>query len=181
MVEPAEFLAGRVPEAEEAARWGSTSLRVESYLGDKMPPVELVTSVRAVVLRGCEVLVVRDPDGLHITPGGRREPGESLEETLRREVLEETGWTVEETHLLGFGRFRHLGPEPPGYRYPYPVFLHLVYVARAGSYLPEAREKDGYELASGFFPIERVRMLSLRATQRVFLLAAYGQAARGLV
>ena len=175
-------MAGRTPDAEEASiRWEKLGLRVESYLCDGMPPLELVTSVRAVVLRGREVLAVRDPGGLHVMPGGRREPGESVPETLRREVLEETGWAVEKPRLLGFLCFRHLGPKPEGYRYPYPVSLHLVYVARAESYATEAREVDGYELASGFFRVERVWMLPLSTTQRVFLAAALREAVRGLV
>jgi len=41
-----------------------------------------------------EVLVVREQNGAHLWPGGRREPNETLIETAQREVLEETGWTV---------------------------------------------------------------------------------------
>ncbi|MBS0410947.1 MAG: NUDIX domain-containing protein [Proteobacteria bacterium] len=45
-------------------------------------------------------------------PGGRPEPGESWEDTFRREMCEETGCTVGEARLLGFCRSACLtGPE----------------------------------------------------------------------
>ena len=49
----------------------------------------LVASVRVVVLKNSAVVVVRARDGFrHIIPGGRREPGETTEQTARREALE---------------------------------------------------------------------------------------------
>ncbi|MEU4566223.1 NUDIX domain-containing protein [Micromonospora sp. NPDC023956] len=40
--------------------------------------------------------------------GGHLEPGEELEDALRREVFEETGWTV--SHVLGLvGEYRYTG------------------------------------------------------------------------
>jgi ADP-ribose pyrophosphatase YjhB (NUDIX family) len=42
-------------------------------------------------------------------PGGRPEPGEAWEQTLRREILEETCATVTGARLLGFVRSRCVG------------------------------------------------------------------------
>lgn len=82
--------------AEESVAWGedhSLKMRLTSHFCQDLPPLDLITSVRAIVLRDQhEILVVDEPGGVsHILPGGRREPGELLEQTLRREVLEETG------------------------------------------------------------------------------------------
>ncbi len=116
--------------------------------------------------------MVRDPVALHILPGGRREPGETLHQTLRREVLEETGWGLEEPSLLGVRHFRHLQPKPPRYAQPYPDFFQAVYVAHAGGFDPDAREADGYELGAGFRSLAEVRRLALPPNERVFLRAA---------
>jgi ADP-ribose pyrophosphatase YjhB (NUDIX family) len=61
-------------------------------------------------------MVVRDPGSVHILPGGRRRGGESLEQTLRRELLEETGWTINQPQLLGVRHFHQFGPTPAALR-----------------------------------------------------------------
>ncbi len=85
--------------------------------------------MRAVVTQGENALVITSPDREHILPGGRREPGESLIETLRREALEEAGWSLRSLRLLGFKHFHHIIPRPDNhpYPYPYPDFLQVVY------------------------------------------------------
>ena len=166
------FLARQGEYVEETQTWGGGSLplRVRSYLSDDLPPIALVTTVRAVVFQDSHVLVIEDADGnVHLTPGGRCETGETLEETLRREVLEETGWTLQEVRLLGLLHFHHLVDKPEGYRYPYPDFVQLIYTGQAGEYRGEAREVDDYELDACFQPLEQLERLSLSASQRMFL------------
>ncbi len=163
------------PSVEETAVWGhgTLPLRITSHLSCEHPPVDFVTSVRAVVLQGDAVLVVRDAaDSFHVTPGGRREKGESLQATLRREVLEETGWTLAGASMLGFMRFQHLAPKPVDYLYPYPDFVQLVYVAHADKFVPEARQFDEYVLESGFQDLDELHCLHLSSSQRLFLDAA---------
>ncbi len=59
----------------------------------------------AVVRRGDAYLVTRRLKGTHLEglwefPGGKCEPGEALEECLRREIVEELGVNVDIKHLL---------------------------------------------------------------------------------
>jgi len=91
------FLSRRRPLCEEVTVWGSGQfpLRVVSYFCTELPPLEFITSVRAIVIKDGQVLVLRDTEETHIVPGGRCEPGETLAETLRREILEETGWLTD--------------------------------------------------------------------------------------
>ena len=169
---PAEFLSAHVAQAEEDYRWGELRLHVTSYRCPDLPPPELITSARAVVLAADGVLVVRDPTGVHILPGGRRQAGETLEQTVRREVLEETGWVIDPPRLLGVKHFRHVGPKPAGYRYLYPDFFQVVYGAQAHRFEPGGRETDGYELGAEFQPTAEVQCLPLYPSERLFLAAA---------
>ncbi|HEU5097731.1 MAG TPA: hypothetical protein VFU22_01715, partial [Roseiflexaceae bacterium] len=82
MLSLADFLTDNRPRIEELIRWDDLRLRVTSYLTAEVPPLGLVTSVRAIVLNDESVVVVRAPEGLHLLPGGRREPGEALVDTL---------------------------------------------------------------------------------------------------
>ena len=135
--------------AEEDFVWGDLPIHGAYYVTAAPPPEELVTSVRAVVLCGERVLVCRNSDAVHALPGGRREPGETFEETLRREVLEETGYAIERPRLLGTAYLRHLGPKPAGYGFPHPDFLWAVYVAESDGQRVEVPDDD-YELEAWF-------------------------------
>jgi ADP-ribose pyrophosphatase YjhB (NUDIX family) len=68
-------------------------------------PTELRLSVSAVVWRepgSRELLLMRRSDNGHWgLPGGYVEPGESVTEATRREVIEETGYSVEVGRLIG--------------------------------------------------------------------------------
>jgi 8-oxo-dGTP diphosphatase len=169
-----------MPLAEETTIWGAGrfAFRVTGYLTSELPPLESITSVRGLVFRGDSMLCLSEPEGIHLFPGGRREPGEALEETLRRELLEEAGCRLAEVSLLGFMHFHHLNPAPPGYPYPYPDFLQLVYVAAAAD--PDRRTPPvpSDEIQYAFRPIAAVQALDLSPGQQLYLQAALRTRAR---
>ncbi len=153
--------------------WGGLPLEATYYLADKLPSLDYVTSVRAVVFNDGAVLVIRDGDGNYfVVPGGRREAGEAIEATLRREIVEETGWQIVRPAYLGFVHYHHLGPRPAGFTYLYPDFLQLIYVARAGRFTPQATINDEYVVASSFVPLQAARQLKMSRSQQVLLEAA---------
>ena len=167
------FLARHVPVGTESVVWDHLfRFHVATYLSDEFPPLELVTSVRAIVLLDGLVLVQRDRDSLHVLPGGRREAGESLEATPHREVREETGWTLGWVSSLGFMHYHHLGPKPPDHPYPYPDFVQVVYAARATTFSAESKLDDDFEMESSFIPTADLEGLGLSRREVTYLDAA---------
>ena len=65
----------------------------EKNYTDDMPVFEK-TGVRAIICKDGRYAMQRSADGEYKIPGGGMESGESCEETLIREVLEETGLKV---------------------------------------------------------------------------------------
>jgi 8-oxo-dGTP pyrophosphatase MutT (NUDIX family) len=184
----ATFLARFSACAVQEELWGESRLQVSEHLCSELPPDELITSVRAVILvadgasadaPGHQLLVVHDPHALHILPGGRRESGETLLATLRRELLEETGWELGEPVLIGFRHLCHLTPRPPAYRYPYPSFFHVVYAVYGHTCRPEARKADDYVQGVSLVPLAETTALPLPAGQRHLLAAAQAALTRG--
>lgn len=167
--ELADFLAAHPPLVEQHVAWGELHLEMKSALCADLPPVAFITSVRSVVFHNDQVLVVRDPTSHHLLPGGRVESGEGLADTLRRELLEESGWSIDHISLLGFKHFHHLTPRPEQYLYPYPDFLQVIYVAHAVEFHAESKQSDIYELEVGFYPLEQARALTLTEDNRLFL------------
>ena len=176
--ELAEFLGPLTPFTEEIVSWPTGTMRLACYLTDRTPPHRYVSSARAVVIDGDGVLVVRDPSNRHIMPGGRLEPSETPEDALRREVTEETGWSLACFRPIGILHYTYTDPVPEGRTFPYADFLQIVYAGSPGGYRPELREEDGYELDSEFVPIAYARSLPLNAGQQVFLSAALGKSLR---
>lgn len=157
------FLAGKKPfhEAEDAWADGDMPLRLRYFRSDEQPPEEYITSVRCLLFQDDSVLVVSNREGRHILPGGRREAGETFEQTLRREVAEETGWSIDSISRLGFIHLQHLDPKPPGYRFPHPHFFQVVCVAHASTPVPEWVRDDDYEEAVAFVPIGKLHRLGM--------------------
>jgi 8-oxo-dGTP pyrophosphatase MutT (NUDIX family) len=169
----ATFLANLLPAATEPIEWGDTiKLQATAYLSDTLPPPHYISSVRAIVISDDRVLVQRDQHNRHILPGGQREPDELTEATVRREVAEETGWSLGPLTLLGVTHYHHLTPKPADYAYPYPDFCWPIYLAEATDFSPAAKLDDGYEIGTEFLPVESVRTLPLTPIQTAYLEAA---------
>lgn len=167
----AAFLARGAVIGRERQVWGTaTTLDVASYRCAELPPLTYVTSVRALVFRGDEVLATRQGEVWHIMPGGRREGDEELVATLAREVLEESGWTLGNPTLLGCLHLCHLTPRPAWSTYPYPDFLQPIYLASAAEFCPDALLPNEYEPDPyTFHRIAEVLTLPLPAVERCFL------------
>ena len=124
---------------------------------------------RPLILPGTNVLVLDASDRLLLMrradtgewglPGGFMEPGETLEETARREVLEETGLTIGEMVFIRL----FSGPDCY-YRYPNGDEVYSVvaaYLTRDFTGALERRSPEASELA--FFGLHDQPVRTLRA------------------
>jgi 8-oxo-dGTP diphosphatase len=122
-------------------------------LSAHLPPLELVTSAFVFAFAEDRLLMTNLTRRGWDIPGGHVEPGEHPEETVHREVFEETVATLNAVHLLGYQYLRLSGPKPAFYRYPHPdsyLAFYWAHVATLSDFLPTA-ETQGRAL---FPPIE---------------------------
>ena len=95
-------------------------------------PDRPIVGVGVVVWRGDRVLLIRRGKpprvGQWSLPGGAQELGETVAETARREVLEETGLELAVLDLLTVVDLIEPGDEPDRYRYHYTL---IDFVAEA--------------------------------------------------
>lgn len=86
-----------------------------------------VRQAGGIVVRGDEVVLRRTPRGEYLFPKGHLEPGESLEETARREVAEELGLEAEVVARAGEVSFSYQGED----------YLVTYFLMRATRDLPD--------------------------------------------
>ena len=141
--------------------------------------VEQAVSAGGVVYRrgaqGVEVVLCgRTPEGLWALPKGTPERGETLEETARREVSEETGLGVEIQQELGTIRYEFARPAQ-GVRFEKTVHHFLMRPSGAGS----VEQHDGeYDRVAWFAAGEALRIMTHRDEAQVVrrALVALGEA-----
>ena len=164
-----------VPDATEQWHWPDIGQHfdVKGYLTTIEPPLELVVSVRAIAIRGDEVFVFASEGETHAIPGGRREPEETPDAALVREIREETGCAIAGVPKpLGILHLHNRSPrrEDPRYKYPYPDTLQWVFVAEVTG---DATPSDDPFVDNGrFVPFDEAHALLRSPGERLFLEAA---------
>lgn len=135
--------------------WLPLPNEIALILDENLPPPHLVTSALALAFDGDHLLMTNLAQRGWDIPGGHREADETPEQTMRREVWEESGAILEEVRVLGYQRIRLLGPVPTDYRYPYPDSYQVLYLGRVSQLPPflatdETQERALFSLSAAY-------------------------------
>lgn len=116
-------------------------------------PLLLPGALVAILDTARRVMLTRRVDtGEWSLPGGHMEPGETIEDTARREVLEETGLVVGELALLGLFSGKDFY-----YRYPNGDEIYKLTVVFTAEHPGGELELDRTEVAGAeFFALDRL-------------------------
>lgn len=103
-------------------------------------------AARAIIIRDGKLLALKKMDGSYTLPGGAHDPGESIEQGLQRECLEEIGTAVQINRLAYVGDyFKPKSSIPPSTRHQIEFLFDCSvsdsYIAQSGSH-PDKRQVD---------------------------------------
>jgi ADP-ribose pyrophosphatase YjhB (NUDIX family) len=152
--------------------------RVDLVLTDVLPPVELTPTsfVIGIADDGGVVLANHSRRGPEIT-GGHVDPGETPEQTARREGLEESGAEYGTLWPIGYLRCVSQGSVPDDHPYPHPVGYQALY---AGAVLSMEPRDDYLECGRPVtVDAEGIGLLARPLARRLALLHAAALAAVG--
>ncbi len=139
-------------------------------LSAKLPPEELIITSLVLAFAGDRFLQTHLVKRGWDVPGGHVEPGESPEETARREVYEETGARLGPLHLLGNQHLHLLCPRPASYQASYPDSYQVFYWAHVTSLdtlIPTAETRG----AALFAPADAQALPWVQAHRELYLAA----------
>ena len=149
--------------------WDGVPLAFRTCISDELPPRAFVGSVRAIVLHDDEVLLVHSSVPI-LSVGGRCKRGETIEQTLFREVAEETGWKVSPVGVIGFIHCRHLDEQRPDWGRPAPDFIDPLFAVVAEAF--DVMLMGSTDSKCEFVLIDEVEGLGVDEISRRFLCEA---------
>lgn len=115
--------------AFKTAYWGEDlSTEVVFEATEEFPELELVTACMVIARHGNDTIVFSKPERGWGLPGGHREEGETAEECLHREAMEEAAMTLENLELIGRWATKKRFHSPHNAKYP-DTGYQLLYVA----------------------------------------------------
>ena len=103
-----------------------------------IPPTMRITQVYGILFDANGSILIRNDDGVCGLIGGTPEQGETREETLHREVLEEVNCEISDLHYLGY-------QEVHGDGEPYAQLRYIAKIKKVGPVRPDPDNGKTYE------------------------------------
>ncbi|MGW7681277.1 NUDIX domain-containing protein [Kribbella sp. NPDC054772] len=135
----------RFPELFTSGYWEWGDLDVRYTLEE--PQDELISNVHVVCRTAGGIVVCANDLGWRFLPGGTREPGETIEQLVEGELLEEAGARLTGPMTwLGAHRADHRRPAPYRPHLPHPVSYWANFVADAVIEQEPTNPEDGEQV-----------------------------------
>jgi 8-oxo-dGTP pyrophosphatase MutT (NUDIX family) len=141
--------------------WGDESVQWELHSSATIPELDKCTAAFCVAITQDKILLEREERGWGML-GGHIDVGESIEQALERECLEEGGFTIKDPILFGYRKIIATKPvnhPNPAMAYPFPISYIAYYYATNDKALSKPTEQEVLEVKS--FTIGKIRSLDI--------------------
>ncbi len=144
-----KFLTNTVDKKVLEGFWGKNS-HWEFYLSSTLPNKKLCTAIFGVPKFQNGILLTKTARGWEL-PGGHREKGEEVFETLTREIFEETGFKTQRAIIYGYRKIivSKILYRKKGESYPFPISYIPHFLVASDLKLKKTTGKE--VLGNGFF------------------------------
>ncbi len=133
----------------------------EFHICTDLPPRELCSAVFCIAMYQNKIVLTRNHRGWEFL-GGHIEEGETVEEAMHREALEEGGFTIDKFQLFGYRKYISKKDinGARGIRYPFPISYNPHYVAISKSELEECFAEECFERKA--FTVAEIEKLAIK-------------------
>ena len=133
----------------------------EFHISKDLPPRELCSAVFCVAMYQDKIVLTRNHRGWEFL-GGHIEKGETVEDALHREAMEEGGFKIDQFEL--FGHRKYISKENlkgrRGIYYPFPISYNPHYIAISESEPGECDAEECFERKA--FTVTEIEKLSIK-------------------
>lgn len=141
-------------------KWLPENSTLKLYKSQELPELSATKSSFILAFKKDEVMLANVYGRGWDIPGGHIENSETPDESMQRELFEETGASLLIFALIGYSKITINGPKPASYPYPYPTSYMPIYWGMIDTITePSASMEVGKPQLFAEYKIEKEKLL----------------------